>query len=82
MQKSFETVPIEVFVSVGKAMPMIKDLVDFSNNSLLQLDRRIDDPVDLLVGGKIVARGVLEEGENGELCVRITEVPNQVSSGS
>ncbi|MDJ0858918.1 MAG: flagellar motor switch protein FliN, partial [Dinoroseobacter sp.] len=38
-------------------------------------DRRIEDPVDLFVGSHLIARGILEEKDNGAgLCVRLTEV--------
>ena len=73
----FTSVPIEVTVSVGKAKPMIRDLVTLGHNAVLELDRRVDDPVELYVGDKLIARGNLEEsGEegNGQLCVRLTEV--------
>jgi flagellar motor switch protein FliN/FliY len=41
------------------------------------LDRRIDDPVELWIGDRLIARGELQEvegGEGGQLAVRLTEV--------
>ncbi|MEH6737245.1 MAG: FliM/FliN family flagellar motor C-terminal domain-containing protein, partial [Sulfitobacter sp.] len=41
------------------------------------LDRRVDDPVELYVGEKLIARGILEEADGetkGQLMVRLTEV--------
>ena len=73
----FTAVPIEITVSVGKARPLIRDLVMLGNNAVLQLDKRVDDPVDLYVGDKLIARGMLEEAEDGDagqLVVRLTEV--------
>ncbi|MFV0512289.1 MAG: FliM/FliN family flagellar motor switch protein [Jhaorihella sp.] len=73
----FVSVPIEIVVSVGKARPLIRDLVGLGENAVLALDRRIDDPVELYVGDRLVARGQLEEldGENpGQLAVRLTEI--------
>jgi len=74
----FTSVPIEVTVSVGKAKPMIRDLVNLGQNAVLELDRSVDDPVELLVGGRVIARGNLEEtdGTTGQLCVRLTEIVN------
>jgi len=74
----FTSVPIEVTVSVGKAKPMIRDLVNLGQNAVLELDRSVDDPVELLVGGRVIARGNLEEadGTAGQLCVRLTEIVN------
>jgi len=73
----FTSVPIEVSVCVGKARPLVRDLVLLGENAVLTLDRRIDDPVDLYVGERLIARGMLEEKEddkNGQLVVRLTEV--------
>jgi len=73
----FTSVPIEVLVSVGTARPLIRDLVMIGENALLPLDRRVEDPVELYVGDRLVARGRLEEleGENaGQLAVRLTEI--------
>ena len=73
----FTSVPIEVTVSVGKARPLVRDLVMLGANAVLTLDKKVDDPVDLFVGDKLIARGLLEEAEDSEdgaLVVRITEV--------
>ncbi len=73
----FTSVPIEVSVCVGKARPLVRDLVMLGENAVLTLDRRIDDPVDLYVGERLIARGVLEEKEgdpSGKLAVRLTEI--------
>jgi flagellar motor switch protein FliN/FliY len=75
----FESVPIEITVSVGKARPLIRDLVAMSENAVLTLNKRVEDPVELYVGDRLVARGQLEEmdGEqSGQLVVRLTEIAN------
>ena len=69
--------PVEVVVSVGKARPLIRDLVGLGENAILTLDKRVEDPVDLYVGDRLVARGQLEEMEGdqaGQLAVRLTEI--------
>ncbi len=71
------SVPIEITISVGRARPLIRDLLQMGTNAVLPLDRRVDDPVELFVGDRLIARGELEEleGENkGQLAVRLTEV--------
>lgn len=73
----FVSVPVEVVVSVGKARPLIRDLVNLGENAILTLDKRVEDPVDLYVGDRLVARGQLEELEGdqaGQLAVRLTEI--------
>lgn len=73
---AFSGVPIEVTISVGKARPKVSELVELRRDSVLTLDSSIDDPVELYVGDRLIARGELQEmGDNsGRLGVRLTEV--------
>ncbi|MBE1285537.1 MAG: hypothetical protein GJ676_19645 [Rhodobacteraceae bacterium] len=73
----FTSVPVEITVSVGKARPLIRELVNLGENAILALDKRVEDPVDLYVGDRLIARGLLEEvegDESGQLAVRLTEI--------
>lgn len=73
----FSSVPIEITISVGKARPLIRDLLKLGQDAVLPLDKRVDDPVELYVGERLIARGQLEEMEgepSGQLAVRLTEV--------
>lgn len=71
------SVPIEITISVGRARPLVRDLLRLDEGSVLTLDKRIDDPVELYVGDRLIAIGALEvvEGDDsGQLAVRLTEV--------
>ncbi|MBW6505372.1 MAG: FliM/FliN family flagellar motor C-terminal domain-containing protein [Rhodobacteraceae bacterium] len=73
----FTQVPIEITISVGKARPLVRELLRLKRDAILPLDRRVDDPVELFVGGKLIARGELTElsgDQAGQLAVRLTEV--------
>jgi len=73
----FSQVPIEITISVGRARPLIRDLLQMGENAILPLDRKVEDPVELYVGDRLIARGELEELEGdqqGQLAVRLTEV--------
>ncbi len=73
----FSSVPIEITISVGKARPLIRDLLKLGRDAVLPLDRNVDDPVELYIGDRLIARGELEELEGdqkGQLAVRLTEV--------
>lgn len=70
-------VPIEISISVGRARPLVRDLVKLKRDSVLPLDRRVEDPVELFIGDKLIARGQLQEldGDSaGYLGVRLTEI--------
>lgn len=76
-QNRFSDIPVEITISVGHARPTIQELLTLEQDAVLQLDRKIEDPVELFVGERLVARGALEElegGEPGQLAVRLTEV--------
>lgn len=73
----FNRVPIEITVSVGRAHPVVRDLLALDNDAVLVLDKRVEDPVELYVGDKLIARGELQEldgDQAGQLAVRLTEV--------
>ena len=75
-QSAFMGVPIEVLICVGKARPLVSDLVKLRRDSVISLDSRIDDPVEVYIGDRLIARGELQEMEDqeGQLGVRLTEV--------
>lgn len=70
------SVPVQVVVSVGAARPTIGELLAMRRDTLLQLDSKLDDPVEIMVGKRVVARGELQELEDndGRLGVRLTEI--------
>ncbi|KMK68848.1 FliM/FliN family flagellar motor switch protein [Puniceibacterium sp. IMCC21224] len=71
------SVPIEITVSVGRARPLVRDLLKLDQGSVLILDKRIEDPVELYVGDRLIGIGALEvvDGDGkGMLAVRLTEV--------
>lgn len=75
----FADVPIEIIVSVGHARPSVRELLKLDREAILTLNRRVDDPVELYIGDRLIARGELTEmdGEDeGRLGVRLTEVAN------
>ncbi len=64
--------PIPLTVEVGRVSLTGADIAGLCNGSILQLGRRIDSPVDLTVGDRLIGRGVLVDVE-GELGVRVIE---------
>ncbi len=75
----FALVPIEITISVGKARPLVRDLLKLGQDAILPLDRRVEDPVELYIGDRLIARGELQEMEGehaGQLAVRLIEVAN------
>lgn len=70
-------IPIEIVISVGKARPRLGELLKVEQGSVLALDTRVEDPVELYVGDRLIARGELQELEGdqaGQLAVRLIDV--------
>ena len=78
-ENPFAQVPIEIIVSVGRARPLVRDLLQLKQDAILPLDRKVEDSVELYIGDRLIARGELQELEGeqaGKLAVRLTEVAN------
>ena len=66
-------VPLNVSVVLGRTKKSIKDILDLSTGSLIELDKLAEEPVEILVNGKKIAYGeVVVVDEN--FGVRITSI--------
>lgn len=66
-------VPLEVSVVLGRTKKSIKDILNLGTGSLIELDKLAEEPVEILVNGKIVAFGeVIVVDEN--FGVRLTSI--------
>ena len=50
-------VPLSISVELGRTIKSIRDILDFSAGSIVELDKLAGEPVDMLVNGKLFARG-------------------------
>jgi flagellar motor switch protein FliN/FliY len=67
-------VKVRLQVRVGESVMTVGELLGARENEVLLLDRAVEQPVDLLVEGHVVARGHLV-AVDGSFGVRITELP-------
>ncbi len=66
-------VPLEVTVELGRTSKSIAEILDFTPGTIIELDKIAGEPIDILVNGRLVARGevvVIEESFG----VRVTEI--------
>jgi len=68
-------VPLEISVELGRVKMLVKDVVELGTGSIVEIDKAAGEPVDVMVNGKLVARGevVVIEDNFG---VRVTEILN------
>ena len=66
-------IPLEVTVELGRTRLLIRDIMDLSPGSIIELDKIAGEPVDLFANGMLVARGeVIVIDDN--FGVRVTEI--------
>jgi len=65
--------PIQVTVELGRTIKEISDVLEFSLGTIVVLDKIAGDPVEIMVNGKLIARGevVVVDDNYG---VRITDI--------
>lgn len=67
-------------VCVGEAVVTVGELMSAKEHQVLKLDRTLENPVDLLLNGQVVARGQMV-AVDGHFAVRITELPIPLQLG-
>ena len=66
-------VELNVTLRFGQRQLSLREVMDLSSGSVVELDREVDEPVELVLDGRVIARGeaVIVDGNYG---VRVTEV--------
>ena len=72
-QEMLMKVPLEISVEIGRTKKLVKDILEFTQGSLVVLDKMAGEQADLYVNGQCVARGdiVVVEDNFG---IRITDI--------
>jgi flagellar motor switch protein FliN/FliY len=69
-------IPLQVTVELGRTKRSVKDILDLSTGSIIELDKLAGEPVDILVNNKLIAQGevvVIDESFG----VRVTDIVSQ-----
>jgi flagellar motor switch protein FliN/FliY len=69
-------IPVTVQVVLGAATMPVANLMKLGRGAVVPLDHRVGEPVDVVVNGRIVARGevVVVEEDNSRFGVSLTEI--------
>jgi flagellar motor switch protein FliN len=72
-------VELNVSLRFGQRQLPLHEVLELVSGSVVELDRQVDDPVELLLDGKVIARGeaVIVDGNYG---LRVTEIPQPIAS--
>jgi flagellar motor switch protein FliN/FliY len=71
-------VELSVTLRFGQRQLALREVLELTSGSVIELDRQVEEPVELLLEGKVIARGeaVVIDGNYG---LRVTEVPQPIS---
>jgi flagellar motor switch protein FliN/FliY len=72
-------VELNVSLRFGQRQMPLREVLELASGSVIELDRQVDEPVELLLDGKVIARGeaVVVDGNYG---LRVTEIPQPIAS--
>jgi len=72
-------VELNVTLRFGQRQLTLREVLELTSGSVVELDRQVEEPVELLLNGMVIARGeaVVIDGNYG---LRVTEVTQHVSS--
>ncbi len=66
-------VELDVSIELGRTDMVVEDVLRLGQGAVVELDKLAGDPVDVLVNGRLVARGeVLVLNDN--FCIRVSEI--------
>ncbi|MCK5073990.1 MAG: flagellar motor switch protein FliN [Bacteriovoracaceae bacterium] len=66
-------IPLKVTVELGRTTVIIKDLLQLGQGSVLELDKLAGEPLEILVNGKLVAKGEVVV-VNEKFGIRLTDI--------
>jgi flagellar motor switch protein FliN/FliY len=72
-------VELNVSLRFGQRQLPLREVLDLASGSVIELDRMADEPVELYLDGRLIARGeaVVVDGNYG---LRVTDIPQPVAS--
>ena len=69
-------IPVDVQVVLGGTTMPVANLMKLGRGAVITLDKQIGDPVDIVVNGRIIARGevIVLEDDSSRFGVSLTEI--------
>jgi len=74
--ETVKRIPVLLQVVLGSASMPVSNLLKLSRGSVVPLDHRVGEPVDVVVNGRVIARGeiMVVEDDNSRFGVSLTEI--------
>lgn len=75
----FSNIPVNISVEVGCSEISLKEVYELTEGSIIELDRMVGEPLDLVVNGQVIAQGEVVAIDNN-FGLRVTSVVARTSS--
>ncbi len=75
-----QEIPIELVVELGRTRLTVRELAALGRDDVVELDRSATQPLDVIVGGRVFARGELVVVDD-RVGLRITELVGRIQDG-
>lgn len=69
----FSSIPVSVSVELGRSRISLKEVFELSEGSIIELERMVGEPLDLVVNGQVVAQGEVVAIDNN-YGLRVTHI--------
>jgi flagellar motor switch protein FliN/FliY len=66
-------VPVSLSIEVGRTKMSINEIMNMREGSVIELERLLDEPLDILVNGALIAHGVVVLA-NDRFGIQITDI--------
>ena len=73
----FANLPVKVSVELGRSTISLKEIFELTEGSIIELNRLVGEPLDLVVNGQIVANGEVVAIDNN-FGLRIKTIVNKI----
>lgn len=68
-----QEIPLELVIELGRANLTVRELAQLACDDVIELDRLASQPLDVLAGGRVIARGEVVVVD-GRVSLRVTEL--------
>jgi flagellar motor switch protein FliN len=72
-------IPVTVRVVLGMKKMHLSKLFSLGRGSVIEIDRKVGEPVDIFVNDRLVARGEVQLTEEGRLAISMTEIASSMA---
>ena len=76
-----QEIPIELVVELGRAKLTVRELAQLGKDDVIELDRLASQPLDILAGGQVFARGEVVVIDD-RVALRLTELVGMAAEGA